>query len=167
VQRVQRILDPTDRGQQPIIGRESFASHPLHEPIQLAEHRLQLVLERPGLLLREIVVAPGQAPGRVAPRPANYWTAVYVLLEWVVIRNVVAIYRGFAMKSAAFASDRPQGPGMRRPAGVCHISEIMSLVLTGYGLSIENSSDDDPVSSEPLLTNMAATPDAVAVLSSQ
>ena len=45
------------------------------------------------------------------------------------------------MKSAAFASDRPQGPGMRRPAGVCHISEIMPLVLTGYGLSIEDSSD--------------------------
>jgi hypothetical protein len=45
------------------------------------------------------------------------------------------------MKSSVFASDRPQGPGMRLPPGVYHISEIIPFVLTGYGLSIEDSSD--------------------------
>ena len=38
---------------------------------------------------------------------------------------------------ASSAGDRPQGPRVKQPAGVCHVSEVMPQVLARYGLSLE------------------------------
>ena len=49
------------------------------------------------------------------------------------------------LKTASSAGDRAQGPRMKLPAGVCHVSELMPQVLARYGLSL----DDEPRSKQP------------------
>ena len=50
---------------------------------------------------------------------------------------------GFAMKSASFAGDRPHQPRTELPAGVCHVSQLMPLVLARYGLSMDETPEAD------------------------
>jgi hypothetical protein len=52
---------------------------------------------------------------------------------------------GFAMKNASFAGGRPHQPRTELPAGVCHVSQVMPLVLARYGLSMDEQPDADCV----------------------
>jgi hypothetical protein len=41
------------------------------------------------------------------------------------------------MKNASFAGDRLHQPRTELPTGVCHVSQLMPLVLARYGLSMD------------------------------
>jgi hypothetical protein len=57
------------------------------------------------------------------------------------------------MKSESIAGDRPQCLERKLPAGLCHVGEVMPLVLARYGLSFEERPDAEP----PVVAN--ETPD--------
>jgi hypothetical protein len=55
VQLVHCVLGPADGDQKPVVVQKTAPPHPLLEPIQIAQHRSELVLQCPGLFGRQIV----------------------------------------------------------------------------------------------------------------